>query len=383
MTRTVALFIEAAVPNPWIQGLAQLLNGPDQKVTVGSLHPAGPLQQQIAGQGLRTFALGVTRRWQYPMAVTRLTRLLRTERVALLHSLSFDTSFVAMVAHLFGGGRWIYTYFHQPGFFDLAPMAVWKRPLVKAVDRLIARSADAIVSTSRPVRIELERMGIPPAKIHDVPVGIDIASLEARAAADLDTVCRELDLTGRLVVLSVGRLSWEKDHQTTLRAWPAIVRRYPRALLLIAGGGPLGVEMDALAAELGIADSVRVLGPRRDAPALMAAASILVHVARTESFGQVIAEAMSLGTPVVVTATGVGAELVDGVDGLLVPMGNSDALRAAVIRLADDAKLAAALGEQGRRVARERFTLESNAVAFRRIYAQLLDESSPPRARLT
>ena len=113
---------------------------------------------------------------------------------------------------------------------------------------------------------------------------------------------------------------------------------------LLVGDGPLAEPARRLSRGLGLDGIVRFTGHRADAPELLAAADVAVLSSRDEGLGTTILDAMLAGVPVVATAAGGVREVVrDGVDGLLVPVGDGAALGAAIRRVLGDDVLRTAL----------------------------------------
>jgi len=118
------------------------------------------------------------------------------------------------------------------------------------------------------------------------------------------------------VALAVGALVDHKDHATLARAAEGLDAR-----ILVAGEGPLRGALAGTALEL--------LGQRGDVPALLSRADVFVHSSKEEGMGQSVAEAMFAGVPVVATRAGGVPEVVGGC-GILVPVGDAEALRAGI-----------------------------------------------------
>jgi glycosyltransferase involved in cell wall biosynthesis len=152
-----------------------------------------------------------------------------------------------------------------------------------------------------------------------------------------------------------GRLTAQKALGVAFRA----VARVPGAALLVAGEGPDRAELERLADAL--AADVRFLGPqpRERVLELFRGADAAVLSSAWENFPHTVVEALAVGTPVVSTAVGGVPEVVrDGENGLLVPVGDEDALAAALQRISGDpalrARLAAAAAPSVERFAPER-----------------------------
>ena len=157
-------------------------------------------------------------------------------------------------------------------------------------------------------------------------------------------------------LLCVGRLIPIKGHIVLLRALADAKKQLPELQLDIAGRGPLEPALRALVRELGVADSVHFLGHVSPIQAAIEHSAVVVVPSMGEGFGMVALEAMERARPVIAAAIGGLGELVrDGETGLLVPAGEAEPLRAAIVRVAGDLELAQRMGEAGRRRAISRF----------------------------
>lgn len=153
------------------------------------------------------------------------------------------------------------------------------------------------------------------------------------------------------VVLS-SRLSDQKRVDWLVRSWPRVVEACPRARLWVVGDGPERARLEALRNGLGLVSTCTFVGEVPDALPYVASADVVVVTSLYESFGRSLVEAMACGRPVVATsADGFRDLLRDGIEGVLVPPGDADALADRVIRLLKHPTLRSILGEAGRRTA--------------------------------
>lgn len=192
------------------------------------------------------------------------------------------------------------------------------------------------------------------------------------------TVARALDETGPLsprrpVVLLAQRLEAEKRTDVALRMWAASGLADAGWELLVAGDGALRAELEALAAELGVAGATRFLGARSDVGALLSTAGIFFAPRGDEPYGLSVVEAMAHGTPVVAGDGGGPAETVGAADGaVLVDPADVAAGGAALAALAHDPERRAAYGEELRAVQQRRFDPETHADGVAAVYAAVL-----------
>jgi glycosyltransferase involved in cell wall biosynthesis len=178
------------------------------------------------------------------------------------------------------------------------------------------------------------------------------------------------------IVLTVGRMVYEKGQWVLVEAAPHILARDQRAKFVLVGDGPTRAQLERRIAELGLEEKFYFTGfvPDDVLAGLYSIASVAVFPSLYEPFGIVALEAMAMGKPVVVSAVGGFDEIVaDGVTGLKVPPSDPKALAEAVLRLLGDRELAGRLGAQ----ARERALTMSWAEAALRveaIYRHVLEE---------
>jgi glycosyltransferase involved in cell wall biosynthesis len=338
------------------------------RVAVGSLAPAGPLQEAMTRLGAGTFDLGASTGRQYPLALPRLVRFLRRERASLLHAHCFYPTLLGLVAARLARVRFVFTRHHSDHNIRLGKR--WHT----RVDAMCARRADRVIAVSEAtarVMIDVERVS--PSRVVVVYNGMDpLPEADPGSAAALRL---QLGIAPQEpVCLMLGRLHEEKG-QFVLLAALADVRLQKRGIrVLFVGDGPHRSSMEEAARGLGLENVVSFLGPRTDVPVLMAAADVVVVPSLAESFGFVALEAMALGRPVVAAATGGLTELIDdGRTGLLVSPGDPVALAAGISRLLANPPLAAALGASGHTDS-QAFTAERMVHAYEDVYAGVLDE---------
>ncbi len=187
---------------------------------------------------------------------------------------------------------------------------------------------------------------------------------------DLDLFAFEAKRREKDLILSIGRLVPKKGFDVLLGACAILRSRRVPFRCAIVGEGPERASLENRLRELGLADSVKLLGAKTQAEVLtgLKQAAVLALACVEDADGNrdalptVLLEAMGTGCPVVSTAlTGI-PEIVDSRrDGLLVPPGNPAALAEALTTVLSSPALAAELARRGRHKAEERFDLRKSA----------------------
>lgn len=150
----------------------------------------------------------------------------------------------------------------------------------------------------------------------------------------------EKPLKKSYTIITVARLVEQKDHQTLIKAFRLVQEKLPNTKLLIASDGPLKQDLMKLVSRLGLSRKISFLGWVKDISPYLKKSDIFVLSSKREGFGYVLIEAMSYGKPIISTNTPYGpSEILDnGKYGILVPMGDEEAMKKAILKLLTDKK---------------------------------------------
>lgn len=242
-----------------------------------------------------------------------------------------------------------------------------RSPIQRWILRCALQRASAVTACSVDALTALRGYGSWSAQTAVVPNGVNPADIEGVRAAP--TVQR------RPFVFAVGRHVENKGFSVLLQAFASVATEYPEVELIVGGDGPHHGTLRELTASLGIADRVRFPG-FLDRPAVadhFRQCALFVLPSYHEPFGIVVLEAMAAGKAVIATRAGGVPEFVeDGVQGILVPPRDPEAVAVALRRLLADAASAERMGAAGRRLVREQFTWEAISERYVALYAQTL-----------
>jgi glycosyltransferase involved in cell wall biosynthesis len=253
---------------------------------------------------------------------------------------------------------------------------LWNKvsPPIKMLNRLTVGTDRLVLAVSEASRGSLPDRLRQRARV--VVHGID-QSLAPEVVAERPTIRRrireQLDVPEKdLLALTVAGLRAEKGYDLLLEAAHLAVGRNLPIRFAAAGDGALAGELRSRHEALGLGESFRFLGHRTDILELMAAADVVVLPSHQDGLPVVVMEATSIGTPIVATAQGgLPQAIEDGVNGLLVPPRDPEALADALGRLAADPHLLAELG-QGALERRAAFDVARSTAEIEDLYRSLV-----------
>ena len=202
-------------------------------------------------------------------------------------------------------------------------------------------------------------LGIPVERIAVIPNGLDDSAFEAPPPAEVAALRRSLGLEGgEPLIAGVFRLSEEKRPEDFVRAVARVRHAIPNVQAVIVGVGPLEQRVRQAIRQARIEGVVRLLGRREDVKTILVAADVVLHTSAQEGMPNVIMEALALGRPIVATAAGGTAELVeDGRTGYLCPVGDIAPLATRVAYALEAGEEARAMGSTAARFARGAFSM--------------------------
>ncbi len=320
--------------------------------------PDGPLRTMLRDRGIDQHDIRGTdvsltlHPVQTPRGLLRLVRsgfaLRRAARefgADVIHANSVRAGLIAIVARRLGGPPVVVQcHDHLP-----------QNRVGRLTRVAIARGADAVVAVSDRTAEDFND-GLPRPKAERVYISVDHERFSP-AAQGSSTIRSELSLPSDAWLLAeVAQITPWKGQDTAIRALQRVRERHD-AHLLIVGDVAFSSQrydnvgfrssLEDLARDLGVADAVHFLGRRDDVPGLIGSIDLLLLPSWDEPFGLVVAEAMAIGTPVLVTDRGGVREYVaDGVNGRLLPPHDPEAWAAAVDELLADRETLARMSRE-------------------------------------
>ena len=233
--------------------------------------------------------------------------------------------------------------------------------------------ADAILCCSKGVGDDLmNQFKIPSQMIKVIYNPVDIEYIYRLATEEVKHPY--LNPKGMPVIIAIGRLNVQKNFPGLLRAFTEVTAMLPCRLVII-GEGEERKSLVKMVSNLRIERHVDFIGLQRNPFKYLARSDVFVLSSLWEGFGNVIAEAMACGIPVVSTRCPSGPDeiITDGVTGLLVPAGDETALAKAILHLLKHKDYAVSIGLEGRKSV-ERFAVNQIIKEYEALFA---DSSQP------
>jgi glycosyltransferase involved in cell wall biosynthesis len=305
----------------------------------------------------------------------QLRQVVRSRAIDIIHAHEYKTDFLALLLAKAEGAIPLAT---SHGWVGQAPR---DRLLYYPVDKQLLRAFPITIAVSGEIRSELVRAGVRADRVRVVLNGIEPQafrrdrSREQRARQDLGLSPDDV------VVGAIGRLEPQKRFDLLMRACALLRGQWPTLRLVIAGDGSLRASLQTLAAAVLPPDSYRLLGHYEDIATLHHAMDVFVQSSDYEGTSNAVLEAMAFESPIVATAAGGTAEIVrHGLDGLVVPTGDVDALAGAIRQTLMERDRTAARTVRARRAIETSLSFEARMTAVENVYDELVSRRND-RAR--
>jgi glycosyltransferase involved in cell wall biosynthesis len=325
--------------------------------SVLAVRPGEPLAERATAAGIPTFALAPVAELDV-LAALRLRREIVRESADIVHAHTGHAVALAAMATLGTRARMVLT---RRVSFPLKrnPASLWKYSRADAMIAVCPATADALVKS-----------GIESARSTVAYSGVDLTRV--MPSASTETLASLGVTAGAPLVVMVAALVGHKDPVTFVRAMDVARRTVPGIQALMVGEGELRGDVEREIASLDLGETVHLAGYRTDADSLMSVADVVALSSSDDGIGGVVIDAMSFGKPVASTAAGgIPEAVVDDETGLLVPIGDAEALGAAIARLVTDRELAQRMGANGIRRA-PLFSIDNTVDRTLEVYERVL-----------
>jgi glycosyltransferase involved in cell wall biosynthesis len=294
-----------------------------------------------------------------PETVLVLRDIMKERRYDLVHAHGYRTSTIARLAARLAGVRKAVVTIHRP-VMDRRDITYFTKKRLITTERWLATRTLRYLAATRTCADELvSTFQVSPRRVEVVNPGFDLEPFSSSRARLHDR--DRYGLPHDAVVFGLaGRFSPGRGLEQIARAAVVVCERLPYVWFVLAGDGPLLDTVRKIVRDAGCVDRVLFPGYETDVAGLLSALDAYVTARPSERPRRALIEASAAGLPsVAVLSHGYSEVVEDGVTGLLVDPKDEAALADAILKLARDPALRAAMGERARERALERFSSES------------------------
>lgn len=327
---------------------------------VVSVSSPGPEVQHLREMGVKCIEVSMERHISLSKDIVSLWKLIkvfRKEKPDIVHSMTPKAGMLCMLA------AWIC---RVPVRIHIFTGLVWptasglKRKILMATDWLTCACATHVIPEGEGVKTDLLSHGITHKPLKVLGYG-NVRGIDLEHYARTEEVMRKADkirVKDVFTFMFVGRIVRDKGINELVAAFKRLQTRVPKTRLILVGEYEDSLDPITPEARKEIDDNPCILavGKQKDVRSWLAASDALVFPSYREGFPNVVIEAGAMGLPSIVTDINGSREIIqDGVNGLIVPSKNEDALLKEMERLVEDAALASYLASHARRLVASRY----------------------------
>lgn len=338
------------------------------------LQGRGQLADAFRQLGVPVFELGLHRRLPNPLKFFELIRAIRASQPDVVQTWMYHADVLGGLAAKLAGPAPVVWNIRNLSFDPVHPNRL-TQALVRVAALISALIPAAIVTNSLAAQNEHVRLGYTKNKMHVIPNGFDLTKYAPNQTSRRETR-RELGINeDTLTVGLFARFDPLKDHATFVKAATQLAAQFQNGIKFIMAGTGITADNAELYSSIEKSNAranFSLLGPRDDTPRLMNALDLLVSSSISESFPNVVGEAMATGIPCVVTDVGDSRVLV-GEAGEVVQPGDAAGISAAcakILRLSPTQR--AELGAKGRERIRARYDISVTVDNYLSLYSETL-----------
>lgn len=376
--RNNPLKILVVIPSLVMGGAERLTIYLLQKLNRNKFNPAlclfenkGPLLKELP-EDIKLFDLKKKNRWSFLRLVNSFNKVVKEYNPDIIYTRLWYATLIATVAKslcfrkIFIVASEDHNY--KRDILPSDPFGLLKRPVINWAHK----TADLVIVPSMGVKDDIgNSYGVNPEKIRVIYCSVDIDSIYKKIEVDEMFTQKDLFNDDIPVIVALGRLIARKGFSDLLKAFK-LVRSSQASRLVFIGDGEDRAKLEKLTYKLQLNEDVKFLGYQQNPFSIISRSRIFVLSSHREGFGNVIIEAMACGTPVISTRCPHGPDeiITDGINGLLVPVGDVDAMADAILKLLKDEPLRRRLADGGGKRA-EDFRVEKMVAEYEMVFEEV------------
>jgi glycosyltransferase involved in cell wall biosynthesis len=337
-------------------------------VYVWCLRKGGFYAEKLIKAGIEVNILNISTS-RNPVNIYKLYRLLKKYRIDIVHTHAYSAGTAGRISAFLAGIPVIISHNHS--VYDYYN---WYYHLV---ERLLSFITDRVICISDVVnRFVRETERINANKLVTIHNGIDsVCSVSEKRTSGLR---KELGIPiNHSIICTITHLEEHKGLKYLLESASLLLGSNSSISFLVVGDGTLTNELKKRCIDLRIEENVVFAGERSDILEILSLIDIFVLPSVREGFGLSLLEAMECGKPIIATNVGGIPEVVkSGVNGILVPPKDPEALYSAMIKLLDDKDMMKKMGYEGKKICKKDFSSKAMVDKVEELYDKLVNEKT-------
>ncbi|MDT0686564.1 glycosyltransferase family 4 protein [Autumnicola psychrophila] len=342
------------------------------------LYKGDQLRPNLEDAGIKVYSLENPGPRNFSKAAKELGKIYEKEKPDIIHSTLFRSDAVTrklkskydipLISSFVNNSYNRLRFQNQPLSMQL------KLKMVQLYDTYTSRKVDYFISNSETIKQSKAKSTLVNLdKVKVIYRGRDVDKFaNVGKSEELVGLKRSLGITNQKVLLNVSRLIERKGQLDMVNAMPAILKKFPDTVLLIAGHGVFEEKLNKRAKELGIEDKIKVLGRRPDVPQLLAIADIFLYPSYFEGLPGALIEAMLTEKIIVCSDIPENMECVDENSAAIFKRGDIKELTEKVLAVMGGEQKFKALGKNAREIAVAKFDINQIAMEYEKTYDQLI-----------
>ena len=297
-------------------------------------------------------------------AVSKLRRLIRKEKIDIIHTHGYKSDIIGLITSRFAGIKAVAT---PHGFENVED---WKLKAYVGLGKQFLKRFDHVVPLSRQLCQAIEDIGVRKEKITYIQNGVDLEEVEEIYLRHEGGIERSRD---KKRIGFVGRMTVGKNLMDLLDIFQSLSQKHDNLELILLGDGEQREELETYARALSSSSSIQFLGFRGDRLDWLKTFDIFVMTSTSEGIPRCLMETMAMGIPVAAyDIVGIDQLISHGHTGLLAPLGNKEQLAEYCERILFDAQLADHLSDAARTLVYEQFSGQRMAREYTALYKEMV-----------
>lgn len=337
-------------------------------VTVAPLRGGGALEAQLLEAGIRIVEFPKRRgliSFGGIFQLMRLARFIRREKFDAVHAHDLWSNLMAVPAARLARSPVILSSQR-----NLAHNA-WYTPFRRRVIRIIHSMASGVIVNSEAIReLLVAEFHVERERVHLLHNGVDSERF-GNLRVNRRDILPSVPPNGKWILHIANMVSEVKGHAVLIDAARTVATSVEDVHFILVGDGPLRAGLEVRAREAKLEESMHFIGRRNDTAELLACGDLFLFPSLAEGMPNAVLEAAAAGLPIVATSVGGIPEIIkNGLNGILIPPGDSRALADATLRLLRNHELSNRFGRAAQETIRANFGFDRLADALTNLYHQ-------------